>query len=58
MVSPQDPRTGALARFFAMVNFINPGVLGTAAEFRKKIERPILIGREPDGPSTPLSSLF
>lgn len=30
-----------------MVNFCNPGVLGTPAEFRKKYERPILEGREP-----------
>lgn len=30
-----------------MVNFCNPGVLGTPAEFRRKYERPILEGREP-----------
>jgi DNA repair and recombination RAD54-like protein len=30
-----------------MVDFCNPGVLGTPAEFRKKYERPILNGREP-----------
>jgi DNA repair and recombination protein RAD54 and RAD54-like protein len=34
-------------QFYAMVNFCNPGVLGTPAEFRKKYERPILEGREP-----------
>lgn len=30
-----------------MVSFCNPGVLGTAGEFRKKYEGPILAGREP-----------
>lgn len=30
-----------------MVNFCNPGVLGSAAEFRKKFEVHILAGREP-----------
>ena len=31
-----------------MVNFCNPGVLGSPAEFRKRFENPILAGREPD----------
>jgi hypothetical protein len=35
-------------QFFAMVNFCNPGVLGTPAEFRKYYESPILASREPD----------
>ena len=35
------------SQFYAMVNFCNPGVLGTPAEFRKRYERPILEGREP-----------
>jgi DNA repair and recombination protein RAD54 and RAD54-like protein len=35
-------------QFFAMVNFCNPGVLGTPAEFRKYYEAPILASREPD----------
>ena len=30
-----------------MVNFCNPGVLGTPSEFRKHYESPILQGREP-----------
>ena len=30
-----------------MVDFANPGVLGTPAEFRKRYEAPILAGREP-----------
>ena len=35
-------------QFFAMVNFCNPGVLGTPSEFRKRFENPILASREPD----------
>jgi len=30
-----------------MVNFCNPGVLGTPSEFRRHFEAPILQGREP-----------
>jgi DNA repair and recombination RAD54-like protein len=33
-----------LDEFYAMVNFCNPGVLGTPAEFHKHFERPILAG--------------
>ena len=31
-----------------MVNFCNPGVLGTRSHFHKHFETPILNGREPD----------
>lgn len=31
-----------------MVNFVNPGMLGTAQEFKKKFENPILKGRDAD----------
>ena len=34
-------------QFFAMVNFCNPGVLGSPASFRKHFEGPILASREP-----------
>ena len=44
------PMQNELGEFFNMVNFCNPGVLGTSAEFRKKYERPILESREPDCP--------
>lgn len=37
-----------LTEFFNMVNFCNPGVLGTHSEFRKRYERPILQSRERD----------
>jgi DNA repair and recombination protein RAD54 and RAD54-like protein len=34
-------------QFYAMVNFCNPGVLGSPAQFRKHYENPILASREP-----------
>ena len=42
------PMQNDLFEFYAMVNFINPGVLGDAKYFRKTFERKILHGREPD----------
>jgi len=42
------PMQNDLQEFFAMVDFTNPGVLGTQEEFRKKILFPVLRGREPD----------
>lgn len=37
-----------LQEFYSMVNFCNPGVLGTPVQFRKRFEQPIVEGREPD----------
>lgn len=42
------PMQNDLNEFFAMVDFTNPGVLGTPEEFRRKMLFPILRGREPD----------
>ena len=42
------PLQNDLDEFYAMVHFTNPGILGTSAAFRKRFERPILAGREPD----------
>lgn len=42
------PLQNQLQEFYSMVNFCNPGVLGSPTEFRKTYERPILAGREPD----------
>ena len=42
------PMQNDLQEFFAMVDFTNPGVLGTQEEFRKNTLFPILRGREPD----------
>ena len=42
------PVQNDLDEFFAMADFTNPMVLGTAEEFRRRYKNPILIGREPD----------
>jgi len=42
------PMQNDLEEFFAMVDFTNPGVLGTQEEFRRQTLAPILRGREPD----------
>jgi len=42
------PMQNDLQEFFAMVDFTNPGILGTQEEFRKNMLFPILRGREPD----------
>ncbi|KAL3681387.1 hypothetical protein R1sor_024343 [Riccia sorocarpa] len=42
------PMQNDLEEFFAMVNFTNPGILGSQATFRKHYEIPVLNGREPD----------
>jgi DNA repair and recombination RAD54-like protein len=42
------PMQNHLDEFYAMVNFTNPGVLGTPAHFRRHFEGPVLAGREPD----------
>jgi len=42
------PMQNDLQEFYAMVDFTNPGVLGTQEEFRKNILFPVLRGREPD----------
>ena len=42
------PMQNHLDEFYSMVNFCNPGLLGTGGEFYKKFEKPILDGREPD----------
>jgi SNF2 family DNA or RNA helicase len=38
------PMQNDLEEFFAMVDFTNPGVLGTCSEFRRKYQSPILNG--------------
>ncbi len=44
-VDAGTPMQNHLDEFFAMVDFCNPGVLGSPAEFRKRYEAPILAGR-------------
>ena len=42
------PIQNDLSEFFMMVDFINPGLLGTFKEFTKKFEVPIVKGRQPE----------
>lgn len=42
------PMQNDLEEFYAMVDFTNPGILGTQEDFRRKMLYPILRGREPD----------
>jgi DNA repair and recombination protein RAD54 and RAD54-like protein len=42
------PMQNELSEFFNMVDFCNPGVLGSSSHFRRTYERPILMSREPD----------
>jgi len=37
-----------LLEYFSLVHFVNEGILGTAATFRKHFENPILRGRDAD----------
>eukprot|EP01029_Cantina_marsupialis_P009077 TRINITY_DN212664_c0_g2_i3.p1 TRINITY_DN212664_c0_g2~~TRINITY_DN212664_c0_g2_i3.p1 ORF type:complete len:694 (+),score=181.96 TRINITY_DN212664_c0_g2_i3:706-2787(+) len=42
------PLQNDLKEYFALVNFCNPGLLGTPAQFTRYYETPFLRGREPD----------
>lgn len=42
------PLQNDLSEFFVMVDFINPGLLGTYNSFKKEFEGPILKSRQPD----------
>ena len=43
------PIQNDLSEYFALLNFANPGYLGTRQEFRKQYEIPILRGRDASG---------
>lgn len=43
------PIQNDLTEYFALLNFANPGLLGTRQDFRKQYELPILKGRDADG---------
>ncbi|KAL6942233.1 hypothetical protein ACO0QE_003401 [Hanseniaspora vineae] len=42
------PIQNDLSEYFALLNFSNPGLLGTRLEFRKNFELPIIRGRDAD----------
>ena len=43
------PIQNDLSEYFSLLDFANPGILGTRSEFHKKYEMPILRGRDADG---------
>ncbi len=46
------PIQNDLLEYFSLVHFVNEGILGTAGEFRKRFENPILRGRDADASDT------
>ncbi|KHJ47934.1 protein, SNF2 family [Trichuris suis] len=42
------PIQNDLLEYFSLVHFVNTGILGTAAEFKRRFENPILRGRDAD----------
>ena len=45
---PQISQQNDLLEYFSLVSFVNAGILGTASEFRRRFENPILRGRDAD----------
>src|SRR6202012_4675094 len=43
------PIQNDLTEYYSLLDFANPGLLGTKADFRKKYELPILRGRDAAG---------
>nr|CAD7459038.1 unnamed protein product [Timema tahoe] len=42
------PIQNDLQEFYSLINFVNPGVLGSSAEFRQEFEEPIVRSQQPD----------
>lgn len=41
------PVQNDLQEFFALIDFVNPGILGSLSSFRKIYEEPIIVSRQP-----------
>ena len=48
MILTGTPIQNDLDEYFSLLNFCNPGYLGTKQDFHKKFELPILKGRDGD----------
>lgn len=46
-----------LQEFYAIIEFVNPGILGSSTAYRKVYEEPILRSRQPSSTEVTLSSL-
>lgn len=46
-LSSGTPVQNDLLEFFALVDFVNPGILGSLSSYRKIYEEPIIMSREP-----------
>ncbi|XP_021562277.1 LOW QUALITY PROTEIN: DNA repair and recombination protein RAD54B [Carlito syrichta] len=44
------PIQNDLQEFFALIDFVNPGILGPLSSYRKIYEEPIILSREPSAP--------
>ena len=42
------PIQNDLLEYFSLIHFVNEGILGSSADFRKRFENPILRGRDAD----------
>lgn len=50
------PMQNDLSEFFAMVDFVNPGILGPYSTFKKEFEGPIMKGRQPGASTTDINN--
>lgn len=48
MLISGTPIQNDLLEYFSLIHFVNTGILGTAQEFKKRFETPILRGRDGD----------
>lgn len=47
LLLPGTPVQNDLQEFYSIIEFVNPGILGTSAAYRKIYEEPILRSRQP-----------
>lgn len=52
MLNSVHPDSPICQELFALVDFVNPGVLGTPSSFRHIYEEPIVASQQPNTPHT------